>query len=64
MGRSKLPLRLWLADQFHIFLSSLPTKVIDPVVGEVDYGGCARSGGCPSRCAGLGLWRFGGNLVC
>ncbi|PKI48609.1 hypothetical protein CRG98_031028 [Punica granatum] len=41
VGLSELPLRLWLADQFLIFLSSLPTKVIDPVVGEVDYGGCA-----------------------
>ncbi|OWM77735.1 hypothetical protein CDL15_Pgr012437 [Punica granatum] len=34
VGRSKLPLRLWLADQFFIVLSSLLTKVIDPVVGR------------------------------
>ncbi|PKI52156.1 hypothetical protein CRG98_027452 [Punica granatum] len=39
-------------------------KVIDPAVGEVDHGGCARIGGCPGRCAGLGLRRLGGILVC
>ncbi|PKI34575.1 hypothetical protein CRG98_045033 [Punica granatum] len=36
-----LLLKLWLGDEFLIFLSSLPAKVIDHVVGEVDYGGCA-----------------------
>ncbi|OWM65035.1 hypothetical protein CDL15_Pgr028753 [Punica granatum] len=40
-GLGEIPLRLWLADEFLVFLSSLSAKVIDHVVGEVDYGGCA-----------------------
>ncbi|OWM72511.1 hypothetical protein CDL15_Pgr013866 [Punica granatum] len=37
----EIPLRLWLTDEFLIFLSSLSAKVIDHVFSEVDYGGCA-----------------------
>ncbi|PKI77749.1 hypothetical protein CRG98_001873 [Punica granatum] len=35
VGLSELPLRLWWADEFLIFLSNLPAKVIGPVVGVV-----------------------------
>ncbi|PKI72856.1 hypothetical protein CRG98_006724 [Punica granatum] len=63
-GPGELLLRSLLVGEFLIFLSSLPAKVIDPAVGEVDHDSCARRGGCPGKCARLGLRRLDGILMC